>query len=322
MQQPDSLPDPPEPTPLTYVEIIAVALIWGAGAVAIKVAVEGFPPLTASGMRLWLASLLYVPLLWLNRRSVHVPRPSDLPVFAWLALTGFVVFNLLYFGALTRTTASHGVLVWGAQPIVTAVLAALLLGERVPARAIGGVLVSMAGVALIVGSSLDARTAFGADALGDLMLIALMVCWVLYTVSSRKVMARFSPLAATGWSCLVAAVLVLPVSTLGGFEPGQLAAACFHQRCVAILFSSWASVVLSYILWNRALLRLGPTRTAVFVNLSPVFGLGLAWLIEGETLAWVHLAGAVLIIGGVLGANLRFHRRPAATDAPVASRPV
>jgi drug/metabolite transporter (DMT)-like permease len=291
----------PAATPWTYAELVAVVLIWGTGSVAIKIAVEGFPPLTAAGLRLALAAAIYAPLLWLNRREARPPARADLPLLLWLALTGYVVFNLLYFVALDRTTATHATLVWGAQPIVTAVLAALLLHERVPRRALLGVAISTAGVGLIVVSSLSRATAHGADTLGDLLVVALMVSWVFYTVASRTAMRRLSPLATTGYACLLGFALILPFS-LPGFRPEQLAAAP-ARSWLALLFSGGVSVVLSYILWNRALLRIGPTRTAVFVNLQPVWGLFMSRLLEGETLSWVHAAGAALIVGGVLAAN-------------------
>jgi drug/metabolite transporter (DMT)-like permease len=295
----------------TYGELLAVALIWGAGSPAIKIAVEGFPPFTAAGIRLALAAALYAPLLWFSRRAGGMPGRRDLPVLLWLAITGYLVFNLLYFLALDRTTATHAALVWGAQPIVTAVLAALLIGERVSGRAIAGVLVSTAGVGLVVVSSLDAGTAHGADLLGDLMMVALMVSWVLYTVASRRAMERLSPLATTGYACLLGLAMLLPVTLAAGFAPVQLTEAP-SRSWLAIVFSGIASTVLAYILWNRALLRLGATRTAVFVNLQPVFGLLIAWLVAGESLGWLHIAGAVVIVGGVLLANVRFTRRPAA----------
>lgn len=297
----------PAATGWTYAELVAVALIWGTGSVAIKIAVEGFPPLTAAGLRLALASALYAPLLWLNRRHARPPGRADLPRFLWLAITGYAVFNVFYFLALRRTTATHAVLVWGAQPVITAVLSALILRERVPRQALLGVAVSTAGVCAIVASSLNAATAEGAEALGDLMLVSMMVSWVLYTVASRGAMGRFSPLATTGYACLLGTALMLPVTLLAGFEPSQLREAPLRSW-LAVLFSGGVSVVLSYILWNRALLRLGPTRTAVFVNLSPVWGLAMSRALEGERITWVHLAGAVLIVGGVLIANVRLRR--------------
>jgi drug/metabolite transporter (DMT)-like permease len=104
------------------------------------------------------------------------------------------------------------------------------------------------------------------------------------------------------------------VSLLGGFRPEQLVDVPLRSW-LAVGFSGGVSVVLSYILWNRALLRLGPTRTAVFVNLSPVWGLLMSWSLEGETLTWFHALGAALIVGGVLAANLR-PRRSAKQRSP------
>jgi drug/metabolite transporter (DMT)-like permease len=127
-------------------------------------------------------------------------------------------------------------------------------------------------------------------------------------------MQRFSPLATTGYACLLGFAMMVPVSLLGGFHPEQLVGVPLRSW-LAVGFSGGVSVVLSYILWNRALLRLGPTRTAVFVNLSPVWGLLMSWFLEGETLTWFHTLGAALIVGGVLAANVG-PRRPATQPAP------
>jgi drug/metabolite transporter (DMT)-like permease len=114
------------------------------------------------------------------------------------------------------------------------------------------------------------------------------------------------------------------VSLLGGVRPEQLADAPMRSW-LAVGFSGGVSVVLSYILWNRALLRLGPTRTAVFVNLSPVWGLLMSWSLEGETLTWFHALGAALIVGGVLAANIgprrsAKHRAPGGAVEPTTAR--
>ena len=286
-----------------YLEVLLVALIWGTGSVAIKVMVEHFPPMTAAAARLVLASAGYLPLL-LASKAVRRPARSDVPLFLSLAMTGFLLFNVLYFLALDRTTASHAALVWGAQPVVTAVLAALLLGERVSRWAAVGVVVSVAGVAVIVLSSLRDSLAHGADVVGDALLVCLLFAWVIYSLLSRRSMQRYSPLASTGFACILGCAMIVPVALVTDFQAGVFGNAP-PRAWLALLFSGIVSVVISYILWNRALFRLGATRTAVFVTLSPVWGLVMSRVIEGEVITVVHLVGAVLIVSGVVVANTR-----------------
>lgn len=106
-------------------------MIWGGGGVAIKVASEGFAPLTASALRTGLASAIYLPLLVLRPGGRERPQPGvrDLPIFVLLALFGFFLFNVFYFEGLQRTTAVHGALIWSSNPVATAVAAALFLRE-------------------------------------------------------------------------------------------------------------------------------------------------------------------------------------------------
>ncbi len=287
----------------TYLELLLVTIIWGGGIVAIKVAGEGFAPLTASALRTGLASLAYLPLLALMPSRGPAPGWRDLPWFFALALLGFFLFNLFYFAGLQRTTATHGAIIWGANPVATAALAALFLQERLRLGAAMGVAVSTLGVTLIVISSANAATAHGASLHGDLLLVGEMLSWVGFTLVSRVVMRRFSPLQSTGYACLLGFGLLLPAAIAGGFRPGDLGEAS-SRAWVAILYSGVVSVVLAYILWNRSVLRLGATRTAVFSNLTPLWALALAALIEGERLTLIHALAAALIIGGVLIANI------------------
>ncbi len=287
----------------TYLELLLVTLIWGGGIVAIKVASAGFAPLAASTLRTGLASLAYVPLLVTATRRAPRPQRGDLPVFVLLGLLGYFLFNVCYFAGLARSTATHASLIWGANPVVTAAAAAVALRERVGVRALAGAVVSTAGVAVIVLSSTRPATAHGATLLGDLLLVGELLSWIGYALLSRVVMRRFTPLQATGFACLTGFLMLAPAALLDGMTPAALATAP-GRAWIAILYSGTASVVLAYILWNRALLRLGATRTALFSNLTPLWGLLLAHLIEGETLAPVHGLAALLIIGGVLLATL------------------
>lgn len=286
----------------TYLELLTVTVIWGGGIVAIKVAGEGFAPLTASALRTGLAVLAYLPLLVWAPAQGPAPRPRDLPAFALLALLGFFLFNLLYFEGMRRTTATHGALIWGANPVATAALAALFLRERLTPATLLGAVVSTAGVAAIVLSGAHAATAHGASVAGDILLVGEMLSWVGFTLVSRAVMRRFSPLQATGYACLLGFVMLATAALVAGFTPGELADAP-TRSWVAVVYSGTVSVVLAYILWNRALLQLGATRTAVFSNLTTLWAVLLAYVIEGEALAPMHGAAAALIVGGVLLAN-------------------
>jgi drug/metabolite transporter (DMT)-like permease len=281
-----------------YLELVAVTAIWGGGVVANKIAGEGFAPLTASALRTAIGSLGYLPLLALAAGPRTRPRPRDLPLLVLLALFGFFLFNLLYFTGLARSTATHAALIFGANPVATGAAAALFLHERTGKLVLAGVAVSTLGVAVIIVSSGHAATAHGATVLGDLLLVGEMLSWVGFTLVSRVAMRRFSPAETTGYACMLGLLMLAPAAVAAGFRPGDLAAP--WRSWVAIVYSGGVSVVLGYVLWNRSLLRLGPTRTAVFSNLTPVWGVLLAHLIEGEALVPLHAVAAVTIIGGVL----------------------
>lgn len=286
-----------------YAELVVVTLIWGGGVVAIKVIGQGFEPMTAAALRTGLATLAYAPLLLLTPAARRLPDRQAAPWFLLLAMFGFVAFNLFYFAGLQRTTATHGALIWGSNPVATMALAALLLRERVTPWMALGILVSTAGMATIVLSSARPASAHGATVAGDLLLVGQTMSWVGFTLAARVVMRRYAPLSVSGYSCVIAFALLAPVAVLIGFRPEDLAAAPWRSW-VALGYSGTVSVVLAYVLWNRSVLRLGATRSAAVSNLTPLWGVLLAWAIEGEQLAPVHALAGALIVGGVLLATL------------------
>lgn len=286
-----------------YAKLVFASALWGGGVVASKLATAALPSFTAAGLRTAIASLVFLPLILLVDRDRPRLDRRDLRLFFLLGAFGFFGFNAIYFIALKHSTASHSALVTGAGPILTALLSVALISERLGAGKLVGIGISTLGVAVVVASSAGG---LGGEAtvLGDVLLIAAQVVWVLYTIYSRFAMQRFSPIAVTGYSCFFGAALLAPLAALTDFSLPVLQAAPAGVW-LAIGYSSTASMVLAYVLWNVGVKKIGATRTAVFTNLTPIWGVLLSAPIAGETIGIYHVIAGVLIIGGVWLTNRR-----------------
>ncbi|HEX2171063.1 MAG TPA: DMT family transporter [Dehalococcoidia bacterium] len=301
-------------------QLLLVTAIWGGGFITAKIASGAFPPISAALMRTLIATVIFVPLVWGPAR--YRPRLSrrDWIVFAGLSILGYSALNIVYFIAFRYTNVTQASLIWGAGPLVTAVLAALLIGEALTRWVVIGVAATTLGVAAVVlGGDTGAQP--GANpALGNLLIGIDLIMWVLYSIGAKLVMRRFSPLVVTGASCSIGAATLLPIALLTDWDwtvLGQAPPAAW----LAIIYSGTISLVISYVLWIDGVRKIGATRVAVFTNLAPVWGVLFAALLLGEQIRPLHLAGGALILAGVWLANRHAVSHPQARDlTPARSR--
>jgi drug/metabolite transporter (DMT)-like permease len=216
-----------------------------------------------------------------------------------LGFTGVFLYNAAFFTGLRLTTASNGALIVAINPLLTAILSAIWLRERVSAWQAAGLLLSLFGVAVVITrGSLETITSLSFNK-GDLIMLGAPLCWALYSILGKKVLARFTPLAATAYAAFFGATLLVPAAfrehaVAGGPLPGFS-----WLGWLAILQLALLGTVVGFVWWYQGVQRIGTARAAVFVNLVPLFGALLAALILGERLVASQIWGGFLVILGV-----------------------
>lgn len=293
----------PAPAPArTYLQLLLLVVIWAVNFSVIKVALAQLPPMAFNPPRFVLASVLV--LLVLRRRGpIPLPETQDRLHILGLGVLGNVIYQLLFIHGIDRTRAGNASLLLAGTPIVTALLSAALGHERVRPRVWIGVVLTVAGMALVVLSG-DSDVGVGADTMrGDLTLICASVAWSIYTVGARGPIARYGPIAVTAWTMWIGTVgLVL----LG--IPAMLRApwsALTASAWLSVLYSGMFGIGFAYLIWYHGVRRLGNTRTASYSNLVPVVALLVAWAALDEVPTLGQIAGAAVIIAGVTMANAR-----------------
>jgi drug/metabolite transporter (DMT)-like permease len=275
--------------------MLLVALIWGINFSVTKGAFPSFPPLAFTAVRFVLASGL---LLVLTRRlegSEPLPRGA-LQRLVLLGVVGNTLYQLGFISGLARTTASNSALILASMPSVVALIAAGLRLEPVRPRVLGGVLIATVGVVLVVAAR---ATGFGGGTLaGDLLTLAAVFCWAGYTLALRFLPAGVSPLRVT----LVTTVAGAPGLVLAGLP--QIARMDWGAVGLigwgALAYSTVLSLVVAYLIWNRSVQVVGPSRTVVYMCLTPLFAVAAAALLLGERPRPLQGIGALLIISGVV----------------------
>jgi drug/metabolite transporter (DMT)-like permease len=294
----------------TYILLVGATAFWGANFVVGKQAVGVLAPLTVGAWRFIVAALC-MSVIWLLRETPTWPTiRRSLPIYTLLGLVGIFGFNALLFVGLKNTSPVNASLVMALNPLMTALLSAVLVRERLRRPHALGALVSLAGVLLVLTGGSLAQLAHVSR--GDLLVFGASVCWALYAILGRKWARESSPLTLSTWTMAVGALCFVPFAPLGHV------AASGHQLLLAgaaIAFMAVGGSVLAYLWWVQAVARLGASTTALFFNLVPVWTL-LLTLFAGAHVTLVQLGGTVLVLGGVSLATLQRRstlvRRPAA----------
>ena len=275
--------------------MLVVCLIWGLNFSISKGAFDRFPPLAFTAVRFAIASVLLVPLVR------HIEGDGPLPAGALrrlivLGVVGNTLYQLGFISGLARTSASNSALILASMPSLVALLAAGLGFEPARPRVIGGVLVATAGVVLVV---LARGIGFGQGELaGDLLTLGAVFCWAGYTLGLRSIPPGITPLRVT----MVTTVAGAPGLILAGLpdmvrmEWGEVGLAGWAALAYATLFS----LVLAYLIWNRSVQLVGPSRTVVYMCLTPLIAVAGAAVMLGERPRPLQAVGAVLILAGVL----------------------
>lgn len=281
-----------------YLILSLIAVLWGSYPVFAKVALAHFPPYVLVALRTSLASVFLAVLLF--RRGFDDFRAlswGDLRTFAFLGFTGiFVSTGGTYLG-IAFTTASSAALLQAASPVMVAIGAGLYLKERLRRRQWAGVILSALGVLLVVTRG-SWRAIVHLDLLpGDFIILLGQVGWAVYTVYGKRVLAVHSPAVATTAAYILGSLMLLPVPFI---------TARFFSAPDWTSPTAWAVVAtqgilgaIAHVWWYEGVHRVGASRAGIFMNLQPVVGVVLAWIMLGETIEPAEIVGGLAVLAGV-----------------------
>lgn len=279
-----------------YVMLTLVMLLWAGNSLVGRAIRDDIPPFTLGFVRWLLACTILLPLVF---RQFCADLPVMLrhwPVVVALGVIGVAGFNAFLYTGLHYTTATNSLLLQAAIPALVLLVDRLVFRVSPSGWQLAGVMLSTIGVALIVFKAdvaAIARLQFGE---GDLLVLCGVVAWAVYTalLRLRPPVAQSSLLAGT---FIIGALTMAPLALSEWDESQQIVwtSGVFGAFSYVALFPS----VIAYFLYNRAVAEIGPGRAGQAISLMPLFGALLATLVLSEPLHGYHIAGMLLILGGV-----------------------
>ena len=284
--------------PRDLLDLTLLAALWGGSFLFMRYAVPDFGVVPLIWLRVALASICLLPLLLLKRQFGALRRQAG-------ALTVMGLFNsglpfLLIAWATLSITAGLASIMNAMTPVFTALIGALWLGDRLDGRRSLGLLLGLAGVALLAADKADFRP--GGSGWAIVAMLLATACYGFAANHTRRYLQGVPALVNATGTQLVSALVLLPPALWSWPErmPGLgpwLAALVLGVACSA----------LAYVLFFRLIARVGASRAVTVTFLVPVFGTLWGALFLGEPVTASMLAGgAVVLLGtglatGVIG---------------------
>jgi drug/metabolite transporter (DMT)-like permease len=301
--------------------LVLVNAMWAAQYAAYKTATEAMGPITVSAWTFLIAAAVLAPFLFherARRSSSHssstgqtdaIRSPSRPPVWSRENITGFIVIGVfglipasafLAWGTM-RSTASNAAIIYLTIPIITAVLATVVLGEKMTRVRWLSLFVALCGVLIL--SDIDWRhldLASGRYLFANLLVLVACFSSSFYNVFSKGLLRRFSPLEVLVFGYLIAIMVSLPL--LVWVEPLTPAHISAYSPSVwlSVLILSVFSWGIAMVLWMFVLKRLDVSQASVSVYLLPFLGVLISAITLGERVSPTMAVGGLMTLAGTV----------------------
>jgi drug/metabolite transporter (DMT)-like permease len=284
------------PARKAFIQLMIVLLIWASSFAITRTVVKDVPPILFALLRYSVASVVMLCIYYSQRSKIKPPANRMHGQVLIMALTGISLYYIFFNISLVHTEASVGALIQGFIPVVVMVLAYVFLKEKISLYQVFGSAICLAGV-ILIGFISPGKSGGNNSVLGNVLMIAAVICWAAYTILSKRV-ADTDGIWLTTRLTVIGTILLLPAVLIE----------MWHQPPPRISFTGWVAIVymgifpsaISYLWYNHALKHISATRVGLFLNLDPVFGAILAVAVLNEPLYTLQIVGGVLVFAGIL----------------------
>ena len=287
---------------MIYLKLTLACLFWGGTFVAGKQLHHlGIQPGTAGLLRFVLSSVLFLGIaISMRSRQRVMPTLREWPLLVILGMSGVAGYTWLFLTGLQHIPASRAPMIIALNPVAIATASSIFFGEKLGSRRICGFLIAITGsLTAIIGHTPEAAGAsFG---VGELCILGCVCCWTIYSLVGKRVMRQLSPLVANTWAVVVGSLILLPVAM---FTEDLSACLEFGVTVwVCIGYFALFGTVLAFFWFFQGVQKVGATRSGLFINLVPVFGIALSILVLGERPSvWLFVGVGLVVPGLLLGA--------------------
>ena len=282
--------------------LLTTITLWSSTFIVTKDQLDVFSPLAFIFIRFLLMVVMAIVIMTIQTRGFPLPDRGHLPRFMAAGLTGYTFYQLGFVLGLDRTSVFASSLLIATSPLFTMVILAVI-GERSPALSWAGLAVAVAGVAVFL---IDKRG--GERSLeGDLLSIMAAVSFAVYGIINRPLTKAYPPAVSTAYAVTLGTIPLLLISIPDAIDQdwGTISTTSW----LAVLYMVVFPVYVAYMLWNFGIQRRGAAVASSFGLLVPILSGILSALIFDEHFGPLKLAGAALVLAGLLTIRIGAMRR-------------
>jgi drug/metabolite transporter (DMT)-like permease len=298
-----------KPVPWTvYPVMLVTTFFWALGHPLGRIILRSAHPMQLGSINLVIGFLVLFAYLAVTGRvrSLFLLPARDLVSSLSLGVVGFALYQLLTFSALSRNPASINAVLVSTNVVLITPLAALALKERITGAGAVAVLAAFAGVVLVAFNQ-GFTAGAGIDLIGCLFSLLAAGSFATYTVLGKNVVARNDPLIVTALALFAGAVLL---SAFTGFTVGFLSLGSADTLTWTLMVLLGVTMIgFAYPAWFACLKLLPASRASLFIYMTPVFAVVLAFLILDERFSWLFYIGGALVLGSVVFSTVAAGRR-------------
>ena len=293
---------------------VLAVIIWSGNFIVARGVIARVPPITLNFYRWAIASLFIIPFAFSSLRKETEIILASRTYFFVLSLTGIALFNSFIYLAGHYTSAINLALIGTtSSPIFANILAAVFLKERLRLLRIAGMLCCLLGIVILISQgSLDRLRAFSFNE-GDWWVLLAGFFFAVYNTLVKVKPVGVSQVSFLATSFILGTLILLPGYL---YELSSAASVVWDFKLISIFaYLGIGASLLAYFFWNKAIAVLGSARTSIFGNLIPFFSTLEAVLILDEKITWLHFSSGLLIIAGLVMANMNAANSPATASS-------
>jgi drug/metabolite transporter (DMT)-like permease len=292
-----------------YILLTIGACFWAGNAIVGRAARDVVPPMALSFSRWTLALVILLPFAWPHLKRDWPKLKANWPVVLAMGVIGIGMFNSFLYTGLANTTAMNGLLIQSAQPAVILGLGALFMGDQIGRWQWAGLALSLGGVSVILTQGHPEILLNMRLNKGDALIATGLLAWGIYSILLRK-RPMVHPMSFLAATIICGLMLVTPLFLWEYAEGARTQMG--WDAALAMLYVGIFPSLIAYMFFNRGVELLGSAQAGLFMNVMPLIGAGLAILLLGEELRLFHIAGLVMVLGGVLLARRVTRPKPKA----------
>lgn len=279
-----------------YFILVFCVVIWAANYLVRQLLLTNFSSMFLSAFSLTVISLFFIIIVFFMNAFVRVTK-KELILFFLAGLIGLVFNQLFLFSGLQYSTASNASLIFSMAPLITALLARVILKEKITRNLIIGSIIALLGVYFVL--SANGRFQYN---IGDILLFGATVTFSCNLIFVRMLSKGISPLIITTYSFLIASLM---------FDPFILVSVDINWNQPLIMWLiAFLSVLIGQgittLMWNNTMQSVGAAKSTIVLNLQPIITLLLDYWIYDTKISILQLIGTTLVIYGVLLSVIRY----------------